>query len=55
MRVILGYFQGVQIKDIPNIELPRDTVIMLEPSPFGVKTKYVEIEIPELEVKKLTS
>lgn len=55
MRVILGYFRGVAIKEIPNIDLPRDTVILLEPGPFGVNRKYVEIEIPEDEVKKLTS
>lgn len=53
IRVILGYFAGSNLITIPNLELPRDTVIELNPGPFGVKINYVEIEMNEEEINKI--
>lgn len=45
LRVILGYFLGTPIKEIPFLPFPKDAIIQLTTSPYGCDYHCVEIDM----------
>jgi 6-phosphofructo-2-kinase len=35
MKTLLAYFVGIQLEDIPRIDVPMHTVYKIDPKPYG--------------------
>lgn len=49
LRVVYGYYMGVPLEDVPNLEMPLHTLIELTPQPNGTHVEHrfkVPVEEP---------
>ena len=43
LRVIYGFYMGINIEDIPHINIPLHTIIELDPNTYNYKDKYIKL------------
>ena len=43
LRIIYGYLMGININEIPHINMPLHTLIELTPDTYNFSEKYIQI------------